>query len=116
MVGMQSGANYVLDRVQCNGTEKTLDKCRSSGIMIHNCGANEAAGVLCAVSAIGERSAGVHKHIVSLVCVFKIVLLISLNVNLATALTTVGCAMAKTIVVTGRMKLNQNAKVPDTSL
>lgn len=53
-VGMESATDYVFDRVQCQGTETSLDKCRSSGVMRHNCGENEAAGVLCAVTPVGN--------------------------------------------------------------
>ena len=41
--------NILLDDVECNGTETSLDECSHSDWRDHNCRSFEAAGVVCRV-------------------------------------------------------------------
>ena len=45
--GEGSSYDFLLDDVRCNGTEVLLSSCRASEWGVHNCGAGEAAGVVC---------------------------------------------------------------------
>ena len=38
---------FMLDDVQCSGSESSLLECSHTGIGLHNCKANERAGVRC---------------------------------------------------------------------
>ena len=39
--------DYLMDNVRCIGDEENISQCKNNGMGKHNCGNNEAAGVLC---------------------------------------------------------------------
>ena len=50
-----SGKNFVLYQLECSGNETSIFDCKHPGEWIHNCKANEIAGVQCATSKLITR-------------------------------------------------------------
>ena len=55
-VGNAGPVSYWLDDVDCRGTEANLGDCPHPGWGLHNCGANERAGVMCMTRVTGLRA------------------------------------------------------------
>ena len=43
----EGSSPYMVDRVNCSGSEEILANCSHLGVNVHNCGSSQEAGVRC---------------------------------------------------------------------
>ncbi len=62
-VGDAGPVSYWLDDVDCRSTEANLGDCPHPGWGLHNCGANERAGVICTTRVTGMYAVGGERQV-----------------------------------------------------